>query len=246
VTLRLLTYNIKHGGRGREQLLATVIAACAPDVVVLQEARAPEVVERIAQACAMTAWASRRGHSLAFMSRIPVRSHAWHQPRRSRHAFIEVALESGGARVFGVHLSAVHSAWTERRRVRELRALLAAIKEHQSGPHALAGDFNTLAPGELLEIRHLPFRLRPLVWLSGGTIRWRTIQEVLDAGYVDAYRSLHADPGLTFPTRGPHVRLDYVFVPIGYASRLKSCDVIRQEPVAAASDHHPLLAEIDF
>jgi len=41
----------------------------------------------------------------------------------------------------------------------------------------LAGDFNTLAPGEDLDLKRLPPRLRPFVWLSGGRIRWRTIRE---------------------------------------------------------------------
>ena len=64
----------------------------------------------------------------------------------------------------------------------------------------LAGDFNTVAPGDFFDTALLPMRLRPLVWMSGGRIRWRTVQTVLDAGYVDAFRQLHpGDPGLTLP-----------------------------------------------
>jgi exodeoxyribonuclease-3 len=246
VTLRLLTYNIRYGGGGREAPLTAVIRACDPDLVVLQEATRPEVVDLVARASGMQVWAARRGNSLAFMSRVPVGEHAWHQPAGSRHAFLEIALADRACRVFGVHLSAVHAAWTERRRVRELRALLAAIRQHQHGFHLLAGDFNTLAPGELLDVRQLPFRLRPFVWLSGGAIRWRTIQEVLDARYADAFRVQHPTAtGLTFPTANPHVRLDYVFVPASQVSRLKSCAVVTSDPAAAASDHFPLVAEID-
>jgi endonuclease/exonuclease/phosphatase family metal-dependent hydrolase len=246
VTLRLLTYNIRYGGAGREAPLVAVIRACNPDVVVLQEATRPEVIDHVARECEMQVWAARRGHSLGFMSRVPVDEYQWHQPRGSRHAFLEIVPATHACRVFGVHLSAVHSAWTERRRVRELRALLDAIKQHQHGFHVLAGDFNTLAPGELLDIRDLPFRLRPFVWLSGGSIRWRTIQVVLDAGYVDAFRARHANEvGLTFPTWRPHVRLDYVFAPAPHVSRLRACDIVADDPAAAASDHFPLLAELD-
>ena len=246
MTLRLLTYNIRYGGAGRESPLTAVIQACEPDLVVLQEATAPEVVDRIARAAGMQAWASRRGSSLGFMSRVPVAHHAWRQPHGSRHAFLEIVLGGRSCRVFGVHLSAVHAAWTERRRVRELRALLEAIEEHRAGVHVLAGDFNTLAPGELLDVRKLPLRLRPFVWLSGGAIRWRTIREVLDGGYVDAFRALHpTDAGLTFPAWSPHVRLDYVFLPSSQRERLRTCEVVRLEPAAVASDHFPLLACID-
>ena len=94
-------------------------------------------------------------------------------------------------RVFGVHLSAVFAAWTERRRVMELRSLLDSIRRHQHGFHALVGDFNTVTPGELLDFGALPQKVRATVWLSGGAIRWRTIQVVKDAGYVDVFRALH-------------------------------------------------------
>src|SRR4029450_5473188 len=111
-------------------------------------------------------------------------------------------------RVFGVHLSAVFAAWTESRRVFELRAMLQSIARHQDGFHALVGDFNTVTPGELLDFKSLPQKVRATVWLSGGAIRWRTIQIVRDAGYVDVFRALHPeDPGLTLPTSTPQVRL---------------------------------------
>ena len=145
-----------------------------------------------------------------------------------------------------MHLSALYSAWTERHRVIELRALLSAIQQHQHGFHVLTGDFNTLAPGDLLDFRKLPNRLRALVWLSGGRIRWRTIQMVLNAGYLDAFRKLHPDDrGLSFPVWDPHVRLDYVFASAGRAERLLACEVVRRPPARHASDHFPLLAEID-
>ena len=244
MTLRLLSYNVRHGGVGREAPLADVIRACEPDLVVLQEASRPEVVERLPAARAPAAHPARRGRSLGFMARVPLEEPVWRRPRGSRHAFLELALASMRCRIFGVHLSAVHAAWTERRRVRELRALLAAIRHEQQGFHLLVGDFNTLAPGELLDVRQLPFRLRPFVWLSGGDIRWRTIQEVLNARYVDVYRALHPrEPGLTFPTWNPHVRLDYVFVPELHRGRVTACRVVMGEVAREASDHFPLLAE---
>lgn len=244
--LRLLTYNICRGGTGKEAQLCAVIAAAHADVVVLQEATVPSVVQRVAERTGMAQWAAARGQSLAFMSREKVRRFEWHHPRFSRHAFLEIEPGAGELRIFGVHLSALYSAWTERHRVIELRALLSAIARHQHGFHVLTGDFNTLAPGDLLDFRQLPNRLRALVWLSGGRIQWRTIQIVLDAGYVDAYRLLHGpDAGHTFPTWAPHVRLDYVFAPAGFAGRVRGCEIARHPAAAAASDHFPLYADLD-
>ena len=245
MTLRLLSYNIRYGGSGREEPVAAVIRAARPDVVVFQEATRPAVIEQLARDTAMPHWQARRGESLAYISREPVEHAAWHQPRVSRHAFLEIVPAGRRWRIFGVHLSAVHAAWTERRRWYELRALLVAIQQHQSGPHALVGDFNTLAPGDLFDFRKLPARLRALVWLSGGRIRWRTIQTVLDAGYTDAFRHLQPDVvGYTFPTWDPHVRLDYLFVPRAFLDRVGCCQVFTSDQVRAASDHHPLLSEL--
>jgi endonuclease/exonuclease/phosphatase family metal-dependent hydrolase len=245
-TLRVLSYNICRGGRGKEEPLCAAIAEACPDVVVLQEATDPAVVKRLAAGTGMAQWASGRGDSLGFMSRRPVRHYQWHRPRISRHAFLEIQPGPGELRVFGVHLSALYAAWTERRRVFELRALLAAITRHQHGFHVLTGDFNTVAPGDLLDFRLLPSRLRALVWLSGGSINWKTIQLILDAGYTDGYRTLHrADPGYTFPTWSPHVRLDYVFVPTAFAARLERCAIVKSAAAVVASDHFPFLSEVN-
>lgn len=245
MTLRLLTYNIKAGGAGRAPAIARVVNACAPDVVLLQEATRPAIVEEIAVATGMAEWRSFAGQSLAFLAKHPVEDASWHRPRFSRHAFIEVVPAGADVRLFGVHLSAVHAAWTERRRVFELRALLGSVAHHQEGFHVLAGDFNTLAPGEILDVRRLPRRLRPLLWLSGGRVKWRTIQLILDAGYADAYRLRHVQEiGHTFPTWDPHVRLDYVFVPKAFVERVITCDVVRHPDAVIASDHFPVVADL--
>jgi exodeoxyribonuclease III len=246
VNFKLLSYNIRYGGGGREESLTAVIKEAAPDLVVFQEATRPPVVERLAAETGMSVWRAQPGYSLAFMSRRDIAHHEWHRPRGARHPFLEIVPAETEFRVFGLHLSAIHSNWTERRRVRELRASLNTIERHQEGFHVLVGDFNTLAPGELLDWRSLPVRLRPLVWLSGGAIRWETIQIMLDAGYADGYRALHQqDKGFTFPTWNPHVRLDYVFLPAPFQDRLKLCQVFNGSPdVMKASDHFPLLAEL--
>jgi exodeoxyribonuclease-3 len=247
VTLALLSYNIRFGGAGREREIARVVRDAGADLVVFQEATDTRVVGRIAEAAGMANWGARRGHSTAFASRVAIDHHEWHRPPGARHPFLEIVPAGTEFRVFGLHLSAVHSNWTERRRVREIRSLLGAIAREQHGFHALVGDFNTLAPDALLDVRRLPMRLRPLVWLSGGRVRWQTIQIMLDGGYVDGYRLFDTTgDGFTFPTWDPHVRLDYLFVPAAYAGRVRDCRVVRSDGVARASDHFPLFATLEI
>jgi endonuclease/exonuclease/phosphatase family metal-dependent hydrolase len=129
-----------------------------------------------------------------------------------------------------------------------LRALLSSIDRHQHGFHLITGDFNTLAPGERLDMGRLPPRLRAFAWITGKTIRWVTIRLMLEAGYTDGYRTLHPDnEGLTFPSWDPNVRLDYAFLPSPEAGRLRACEVVRDLPeLSKASDHLPLLSELEL
>jgi exodeoxyribonuclease III len=247
VIVKLLSYNIRFGGRGRERQLAEVIRAVAPDLVVFQEAIDPELIGRLAVATDLPFWAARREHSIGYISRLKASHHEWHYPAGAKHSFLEIVLEGNEARIFGLHLSSMFSKWSERRRVREIRALLQSIERHQHGFHVLVGDFNTLAPGEVLDVRRMPAWIRALVWLSGRDIQRETIQLMKDSNYVDGYRLLHpSDKGYTFPVWDPHLRLDYVFIPSGFTRRLIQTEVITQPVATRASDHFPLLAQLDF
>ena len=253
--MRLLSYNIREGGVGRAEQIAEVISAASPDVVALQEARHPAVVERIATLAGFPYWGSRPLHSTGFLSRVPVIEHGWRHPPRTRHALLEVSLGDGLPRVFVLHLRAWFSKWNEQRRARELRGLLDGIKDqlvreqHAFAFHVLCGDFNALAPGERFDPSPMPAWIRGMVWLSGRDIARSTIEMMGADGYADAWRTVHPDserePGYTFPVWNPHVRLDYVFTPAAYATRVKSCEVRRTPEVArTASDHFPLLVEL--
>jgi exodeoxyribonuclease-3 len=252
--VRLLTYNIREGGAGRAEPLAAVIEASEADVVALQEARDPAVVERIARLAGYTQCGSLRAHSTGFLSRVPVVAHAWRRPPRTRHALLEVSLGQGWPRLFVVHLRAWFSNWTEQQRVRELHGLLRGIREQLAREdnafafHVLAGDFNALAPGEPFDPSPMPAWIRGMIWLNGRDIARHTIEMMATDGYADAWRISHPDsvqdPGFTFPVWHPHVRLDYVFTPAAYAARVARCDVWRPNGAQTASDHYPLLVEL--
>jgi len=248
VSLKVLSYNILRGGEGREKQIGAVINACGPDLVIFQEAYSAAVVAELASACGMPNWAASTGHSVGFISKLQVASHVWRRVRWAKRAYLELVLAESGFRIFGVHLSAVHSNLTEQRRAYEVRALLKSVERHQNGLHLVTGDFNTLAPDERLDMRRLPPHIRAFAFITGKTIRWVTVRMMLEAGYADAYRVLHpSGEGNTFPTSDPHVRLDYAFVPDGFKERVTSCNVRRDIDAARdASDHFPLLTELNI
>ncbi|HSS19205.1 MAG TPA: endonuclease/exonuclease/phosphatase family protein [Pyrinomonadaceae bacterium] len=246
--VKLLSYNIRFGGRKRESLLIEVIRAVDPDLVVFQEAIHPDVIDRLADATEMPHRAARREHSIGFISRLPISHHEWHYPPGAKHSFLEIVVAGSESRIFGLHLSSMFSKWAERKRVREIGALLKGIEKHQHGFHVLVGDFNTLAVGEELDVRRMPAWIRGLVFLSGRDIQRETIKLLADANYTDGYRLLHPDvKGYTFPVWDPHLRLDYVFLPRAFTDRLKQIEVVSEPAVTrSASDHFPLCAHLDL
>jgi exodeoxyribonuclease-3 len=246
MAIAIVTYNIRHGGVGREDAIARVVRSSPADLVVLQEAVSPHVVERLATACAFPHWRARAGYSLAVMSRIPLEACDWRRTFWTRRAVLRLELAEGLV-VFGVHLSAIHSNVTEWRRVREVRSLLSLAARDGDRLHVIAGDFNTLAPGEVLDLGRLPSHLRAVAWLTGRRIRWRIVGMMLEAGYVDAFRLIDTDGrGYSFPAVDPHLRLDYAFVRSQDAARVRHCEVVRDADAPRASDHLPLRLSLDL
>jgi exodeoxyribonuclease-3 len=107
VILKLLSYNIRFGGRGREDRLAEVIRRVAPDLVVFQEAIHPAVIEGLAEATGLRFWAARPAHSIAYISRIEIAHHEWHYPEGAKHSFLEIVPAGTESRIFWFNLSAM-------------------------------------------------------------------------------------------------------------------------------------------
>jgi endonuclease/exonuclease/phosphatase family metal-dependent hydrolase len=240
---------------GRAEQIAEVIKSANPDVVALQEARDPTVIAEIAKLANFQFFGSRNSYSTGFLSNVPVTGHAWRILPRTRHPVLEVSFTDGFPRLFVVHLRAWFNRWTEQQRARELRGLLDGIRKQLVDEknvfsfHLVAGDFNALGPGELFDPSPMPAWIRGMIWMSGREMARTTIDMMRTDGYIDAWRSLHADPekdpGYTFPVWHPHVRLDYVFTPKAYASRFTRSEVVKSpDTVNTASDHLPLLVEL--
>ena len=191
MTLRLLTYNIRHGGAGREEALAAVIRACAPDLVIFQEATEPGRSMRIARRTrGMAHCGAPPRPSLGFMSRTPVAHHAvapaaplaprLPRDRAGRRPTARVR-RAPERRARGVDRAAARDSSC----ARCCAAIAAAPAAASTCSPATSTRWRRASVSTSASCRR---GCAPLVWLSGGRIRWRTIQIVLDAGYVDAFR----------------------------------------------------------
>jgi endonuclease/exonuclease/phosphatase family metal-dependent hydrolase len=125
--------------------------------------------------------------------------------------------------LFVTHLSASATTLGERRRLREMEAILGTIGDLADQPHLFLGDYNAVAPGDSLIVKglttHYAMRMRTArrdgaprphrgarafgAWLDRGLQSGREpprtllpralVRRVLDAGYADCYREAHPD-----------------------------------------------------
>ncbi len=245
--VRIATWNIRKGGTRRGNAIAAVLRALDPDVAVLQEATSPGVVAWVAGEIGAKNVACAPRRSVAILSRLPTGHVRWHALPTGR-SFVEADLPEARLRLLGVHLSAGLSGRGERRRAREMDALLAVASGPPGGERTIiAGDLNAIAPSDSPSISSLPLWIRMLLRADGG-IGTEVVERALGDGFVDAFRMFHpTDPGATLPVDRPTVRLDYFLLGTDLVSSAVRCDVGGVDPglLSAASDHRPLVLVLD-
>jgi endonuclease/exonuclease/phosphatase family metal-dependent hydrolase len=255
VKMRLLTYNILKGGQEREAQIVEVIRSVDPDVVVVQEVLEANRFRQIATALGMSPYLAQSQDHLplrvGLLSRLPVLDfrtlHLWPVWPGCLQATVQLA-NGHSVTVFGLHLAAYYPWFLEWWRTHQVRALLRYVRRTAPGWHLLAGDFNTIAPGDKASLAQAPLWVKAQAWFQLGSIpRW-ALGMLLDAGYVDCFRELHPEEdGFTLPSVDPQVRLDYVFAVQSLKVALRTCRVITSpKEVTSASDHLPLLAEFGW
>jgi exodeoxyribonuclease-3 len=243
VALRVVSYNIRFGGGRRVPLIAGVLGALDPDVVLLQEATNRHAIDRLAELTGLGHVEASPAVSVAALARDPFLATTWHAPPGVR-AFLEFQPAASDLRFIGLHMTSGLSRWGERLRLRHLEAIESVIGPRANDGTILLGDLNSVAPGDEPRVRRMPFWLQLLLRLD-GPIRTDVLDRLLSAGWVDVFRRLHPDePGYTLPAAEPHVRLDYLLASPALLPRIERCEPAAHEDLARASDHLPLVAVI--
>ncbi|MGB8344678.1 MAG: endonuclease/exonuclease/phosphatase family protein [Ktedonobacteraceae bacterium] len=232
--MKIMSYNILLGGEDRIPHITNVIREQQPDVVALLEANSRENVETLARKLDMQfvfGEANSEFH-VAWLSRLPVVRSENHRLPALAKTLLEIELQWERRRVhlFAAHLQHKLEPEYEQKRVAEVRAILDVMSRLDNRPRLLAGDLNTLRPGDTTGVAtDMPREAIPLL---------------LNAGYIDCYRRIHPiSPGYTYKLPEPSMRIDYVFASIEMALHLHKCAVVSNEEAQIASDHLPILAE---
>jgi exodeoxyribonuclease-3 len=259
VTVRFLTWNVRTGGSGgRLEALVTLLRRERPDILALQELRGfrGRRMRQVAGALGMTPFLAPSvfGQPVAVLVRPPLRIIGWSAVRWRLHhaaAAVRVPTTAGQLTVVSTHLN----PFSPYRRLREAR-WLAARHRPAKGPVLIAGDLNSLDPGtdHTARIAALsgPYARRHRA--ADGTADTRAIAAFQEAGFVDLWPAVGEGAGLTVPTSrgGGHefsttgMRLDYVLASPPVAARATGARVLRGAEAEYASDHYPLLVDLDL
>lgn len=251
MTLRVLSYNILTGGEDRLPLIASVIQKQQPDVLALLEANSRSNAEALAHQMDMSLTfgeANERTQThVAWLSRCPV-IHAENYPLpifAKTLLKIEILWEGSPLALFAAHLKAGQDMENDQHRAKEMRVILDMLQSLGEQPHMLVGDLNTIHPTDQPNVSaYIASRRAKGENKPEPQFPRLVIPLLLEAGYVDCYRTLHPmTSGYTYKLPTPGLRLDYIFASPLVARRLYECDVVTSGEAEIASDHLPIWAE---
>jgi endonuclease/exonuclease/phosphatase family metal-dependent hydrolase len=222
IDVRILSYNVR-SLRDDRQAVATVIRACEPDIVCIQEAPRffrwrTKCAELARESGLLVVTGGRSAAAMLLLASLRVRVISSHDvlltKKRGLHqrGMAIGTLEIGGARVTVASIHLDLEASERRRHVDEILLRASAF----GAPVILAGDINEEPSGP--------------AW------------QALAAQYRDAYAAVPTGGEYTYSATRPVRRIDGIFVD----SRIDvlECGVPDVPGIAQASDHRPVLAVV--
>ncbi|MFB6394728.1 endonuclease/exonuclease/phosphatase family protein [Polymorphospora lycopeni] len=266
MAVRAMTYNIRTGGydgadQSRLAGVAAVVDRIRPDLLALQELRGFDRrrLAGLAESWGMTGHLARSvsGQPVAVLVRPPARivaAGSVHRPFHHAAARVTVATDRGPLTVLGTHLQPYSGGW----RVREAGWLTAPARPRRGTGGVpmvlLMGDLNSLDPwtDHRERIERLPPAYRGR-HLTRGAVDTRAVAALDRAGFVDLFRLAgtgevtHTAP----TTRGggaefSGMRLDYILGTAPVAEMAQECRVVTGGDTEWASDHYPVIADLDL
>lgn len=252
-----MTYNIEEGGGDdrRFDLVLQVIERASPDLLVINEGvgwfPSDERADRIAETLGATYRIAQAvsNFDVGLFSRFPIRTlHQSHGTLLHAVAWIEVDLgEDETFTLVGAHLDYRE----ESRRFDEIESVSASLEPLAYRRAALLGDLNAIAPGDEV----LGFSWEELKHIDRGDMpEWfearyppRAVTALFALGWVDGFRTINPrDAGYTMSTSEPNARYDHVLVSRPLAPYVMHAEVVTAPPAANASDHFPVIVDLDF
>ena len=231
--LRLLAWNIRHGGGARLPAIIAALARHEADLLVISEYRGGDSGARLRAALAVSGYEHQTSlvpppgkNGVLIAARRPFREHGAVSeavPEPYRMVRVEVA----GLRLTGIYMPNILA------KVPYWEALIAALAA-EAGPALAIGDFNTCRayvdePGAIDATAHF-------------------MDKVEAIGFCDLWRRRYPE-GREFSwysTRGNGFRIDHAFLSPALAADAGAVRYSHAERLAGLSDHSPLILDLEI
>jgi len=256
--MELMTYNILYGGGNRLSLILKIIKIENPDFLVINEANDFEKNDKLNQfseeirlpyfKLSLSGDRDYNTHTAVF-SKYPFKEIKEIKPLRNAGILAIIETDLGEISIVGAHLS----PYTEDSRLLEIDLITNQQRQYQN--KILMGDMNSLSASDDYnkEIIKGFNDMQLEKFTTDGKFRFDVINKINSLGYVDTAVVFDKQKRVTVPTRVNQdeahlvkMRVDYIFVSDSLKNRIKNHSVIKNALTEKASDHYPVVIELEL
>lgn len=250
-----MSYNILDGGETRIPEIIKVIQNESPDYLTINEANSFakddfKILKQIAKQTNLPyfelALSGEYDYHVAVLSKYKLKNVHKIQPLMRACIVSTIETELGEISIASLHLT----PYTEDLRHPEIDSILNYQKQFPN--RILMGDMNSLSEHDTYNLEMIKGFNKEKIkkFTTDGKLRFDAIHKILSTGYIDVARTLGKNTEVTVPSLSaegihPHARLDYVFVSNPLAPHIKNYNVIKNELSHYASDHYPIVVELN-
>lgn len=264
-----MTYNILEGGNDeRLPMIYDIVRAENPDFLGIQEAEhfddenikamvrlsRDNDLEYYALAPGTPSKTKKKKLHVASFSKTPFENPQNESPIKPYKGFANAGLETvvktdlGLISIANIHLS----PWSEEDRIRELQQVMHSQRDYEN--RIILGDLNSLSPYDNYDkdtVAKMNDKQRAK-FTRDESLVFDVIKFAESQGYIDS-RTYTSEPLWTVPTKlgedeahiKIHKKLDYILVAGPLAERITDVRVVKNDATDVASDHYPLVVEIE-
>lgn len=250
-----MTYNILNGGEAGLHLVVDAVKNETPDFLTLNEANtfADQDKKLLKEFAHKTGFrhcelglSGEFDYHVAVFSKYPLTQVKKLQPLMRACVISVIATELGEISVASLHLTPN----TEDLRHPEIDLILGY--QGNAKNKILMGDMNSLSPNDAYHpsIVESFNEMQMKKFTTNGKLRFDAISKILSKGYIDSAVQLGKNGAHTAPTAinehsaHSNMRLDYIFVSESLAPYLQNYKVVKNELTEKASDHYPVVVEL--
>ncbi|WP_106497932.1 endonuclease/exonuclease/phosphatase family protein [Lentibacillus sp. Marseille-P4043] len=234
--LKIVTWNIRQGGRKAIQQIVNSLISHQADLIVLTEYKNNDAGAFLVSELRKEGWTyiqssypPKKENGILILSAYPLKDYSPpFSKQQGSHRWNEVYIPSHNIYLLGVHVPNVNETYDKAFFWQQI----VQYAHHRTNDKAIiVGDFNTARRDEK---ENAPLKYSNF------------IMKLLESGWTDAWKKSHAGvlDYTWYSTKNNGFRLDYIFLSPKLSGSLLTCYLSHRERIENFSDHSLLAAEL--